>query len=89
MAACWQCIILNHKYTVNTSSALVRSAKVAAGFALLPVGIVLLVLPGPGLLLIVTSLFLLEGEFRWAGKARETLLAITRRGVSWLQRAVR
>lgn len=56
---------------------------------MLPVGIVLLVLPGPGLLLIVTSLFLLEGEFRWAGKARETLLAITRRGVSWLQRTVR
>jgi hypothetical protein len=56
---------------------------------LLPVGIVLLVLPGPGLLLIVTSLFLLEGQFRWAGKAREALVAYTRSGVSWLQRARR
>ena len=74
---------------MDTSSALVRSAKVAAGFALLPVGIVLLVLPGPGLLLIVTSLFLLEGEFRWAGKAREALVAISRRGLSWVQRVGR
>jgi hypothetical protein len=56
---------------------------------LLPVGIVLLVLPGPGLLLIVTSLFLLEGQFRWAGKAREALVAYARNGLSWLQRARR
>jgi hypothetical protein len=56
---------------------------------LLPVGIVMLVLPGPGLLLIVTSLFLLEGKFRWAGKAREALVGMTRSGMSWLHRARR
>jgi hypothetical protein len=74
---------------VNKSSALVRSAKVAAGFALLPVGIAMLVLPGPGLPLILWSLVLLEEEFPWAARVRETLMALARRGMTWLQRAVR
>jgi uncharacterized protein (TIGR02611 family) len=36
------------------------------GLALLAVGVVLLVLPGPGLLVIVGGLALLATEFAWA-----------------------
>lgn len=57
-----------------------RVVKVASGLALLPVGIALLVLPGPGIPVVVSSLLLLEGEFRWAGKARARLMRLTRRG---------
>lgn len=62
-----------------------RVAKVAAGFTLLPVGVALLVLPGPGLPVVALSLMLLEGEFRWAGKAREGMTDLGKRGVDWVR----
>ncbi|GAA1286322.1 PGPGW domain-containing protein [Saccharothrix xinjiangensis] len=40
-----------------------RVAVVAAGAALLVVGVLLLVLPGPGLLLVLAGLVVLAGEF--------------------------
>jgi uncharacterized protein (TIGR02611 family) len=39
------------------------------GFALVAVGIVLLVFPGPGLLLIVAGLAVLASEYVWAQRA--------------------
>lgn len=39
------------------------------GFTLLLIGIALLVLPGPGLLVILIGLIILAGEFIWAKKA--------------------
>jgi hypothetical protein len=63
----------------------VRVAKVTAGFALLPVGVALLVLPGPGIPVVALSLMLLEGEFRWAGRAREGMTDLGRRGVDWVR----
>ena len=69
---------------------IVRVAKVTAGFVLLPVGVVMFVLPGPGLPVVAASLILLEGEFRWAGKAREGMTSLGKRGVDWLkQKALR
>ena len=46
-----------------------RAAFALAGFALVLGGIALLVLPGPGLLLIVVGLGMLALEFRWAERA--------------------
>jgi uncharacterized protein (TIGR02611 family) len=43
-----------------------RTLLIVAGFALCLVGIVLLVLPGPGLLLVLGGLALLSNEFEWA-----------------------
>jgi Putative transmembrane protein (PGPGW) len=59
---------------------------VTAGFALLPVGIALLVLPGPGVPVIIGSLLLLEGEYDWAGLARSRLTGLAKRGAQWVQR---
>jgi len=54
-----------------------RTAVVLAGFAVVIVGVLLLVLPGPGVALIAAGLALLALEFAWA----ERLLgAALRRG---------
>jgi uncharacterized protein (TIGR02611 family) len=43
-----------------------RIGVLVVGLALLAVGVVLLVLPGPGLLVIAAGLALLATEFAWA-----------------------
>lgn len=63
-----------------------RVARVTAGFALLPVGVALLVLPGPGIPVVLGSLALLESEFHWAGTARQRIQGSLRRGKDWVQR---
>ncbi len=50
-----------------------------AGGVLIVLGIALLVLPGPGLLLIALGLFVLSFEFDWARRLVESLR-------SWLRR---
>jgi len=47
----------------------VRLSVAAVGFTVLAVGLVLLVTPGPGLLVIIAGLAILAHEFAWAGKA--------------------
>jgi Putative transmembrane protein (PGPGW) len=64
---------------VDKRSSIVRYAKVTAGFALLPVGVAMIVLPGPGLPVVACSLLLLEDEFIWAGKARTGMTQLARR----------
>jgi hypothetical protein len=51
-----------------------RVAIVVGGFGLLLVGAALLVLPGPGIPLIVAGLGLLSLEFRWARRLRDRVL---------------
>lgn len=46
-----------------------RLSVAALGFTVLAVGLVLLVTPGPGLLVIVAGLAILAHEFAWAGIA--------------------
>ena len=48
-----------------------RTLLILAGFALLLVGVALLVLPGPGLLLVLGGLALLSNEFEWAHRLTE------------------
>ncbi|MGI8806452.1 MAG: PGPGW domain-containing protein [Acidimicrobiales bacterium] len=47
----------------------VRLSVAALGFTVLVVGLVLLVTPGPGLLVIIAGLAILAHEFAWAAKA--------------------
>jgi len=55
-----------------------RAAIVVGGFLLLAVGLALLVLPGPGMVVIVAGLGLLSLEFEWARRLR--LYALERAG---------
>ncbi len=43
-----------------------RIVVLAIGLALVAVGVALLVLPGPGILVIIAGLAVLAGEFAWA-----------------------
>ncbi len=47
----------------------VRLSVAAAGFVVLAVGLVMLLTPGPGLLVIIAGLAILAHEFAWAAKA--------------------
>ena len=49
----------------------VRLSVAALGFTVLAVGLVLLVTPGPGLLVIIAGLAILAHEFAWAAVALE------------------
>ena len=52
-----------------------RIARVTGGLSLLVAGIVLLVLPGPGIPLLLAGLALLARDLPWAGRLRQWLLA--------------
>jgi len=47
----------------------VRLSVAALGFTVLTVGLILLVTPGPGLLVIIAGLAILAHEFSWAATA--------------------
>ena len=49
----------------------VRLSVAAVGFAVLAVGLVMLITPGPGLLVIIAGLAILAHEFSWAATALE------------------
>jgi hypothetical protein len=68
----------------SPKSSFKRIARLTAGLTLLPIGVAMLVLPGPGLLLLLSSLMLLEDEFDWAGRARGQLNQLTLRSRNWL-----
>jgi hypothetical protein len=69
----------------HEKSGFTRAVKVTAGFALLPVGVALLVLPGPGIPVVVGSLMLLESEFDWARKTRVQINRWTQTGMARLK----
>jgi uncharacterized protein (TIGR02611 family) len=65
-----------------------RIFRIAAGFTLLLVGVVMIITPGPGWLVIFLGLGLLAAEFVWArrlmdrikhegGRIKETVLGLT------------
>jgi uncharacterized protein (TIGR02611 family) len=50
-----------------------RFLKILFGFTLLAIGIILIVLPGPGWLTILLALGVLAAEFVWARRLLDTL----------------
>lgn len=52
-----------------------RVAATVIGSSLIGVGIVLLVIPGPGLLLIIAGLAVLATEYEWARRALDSAKA--------------
>ncbi|HVN07782.1 MAG TPA: PGPGW domain-containing protein [Patescibacteria group bacterium] len=50
-----------------------RAIKVVIGFTLLAIGVVLLVTPGPGWLVILSGLAVLAAEFLWARRLLDRL----------------
>ena len=52
-----------------------RGAKIVAGFALLVLGVLMLVLPGPGLVVIPLALAILAREFTWARRLLDRMKA--------------
>jgi uncharacterized protein (TIGR02611 family) len=60
---------------VETVQQAKRYFKIVAGFTLLAVGIVMIVTPGPGWLVIVLGLALLAAEFVWAQRLLNHLKA--------------
>jgi tellurite resistance protein TerC len=58
---------------VRTVEQVRRAFRVVAGFTLLLVGVVMLVTPGPGWLVIFLGLSLLAAEFIWARRLMERM----------------
>jgi uncharacterized protein (TIGR02611 family) len=52
-----------------------RIVKIIVGFTLLALGVLMLVLPGPGWLTIVVGLAMLAGEFIWAKRLLDRVKA--------------
>ena len=63
-----------------------RVAFAVAGFAVVLGGIALLVLPGPGLLVIAIGLAMLALEFAWAERALDVAVDRLDRGVKRVRR---
>jgi Putative transmembrane protein (PGPGW) len=59
---------------------------VTTGSLLLAVGLALLVLPGPGIPLILAGLGILSVHYRWARRLRTRISHETKRIVGWLRR---
>jgi uncharacterized protein (TIGR02611 family) len=58
---------------MNTVAHARRLIKIVVGFTLLLAGVALLVLPGPGIVVIVLALAILSAEFVWARRLLERL----------------
>jgi uncharacterized protein (TIGR02611 family) len=63
---------------------LVRAGVTVAGPLVIAAGIAMLVLPGPGLVVIALGMALLALEYQWA----RVVLAQAGRGAAWVRRAV-
>lgn len=62
-----------------------RAVFAVAGVCVVLGGVLLLVLPGPGLLVIAIGLAMLALEFRWAERALEQALTRLDDGVDWIR----
>lgn len=64
--SCATAVLLPHTGGMRRSAT--RIARIVGGWALLAVGAALLVLPGPGLLVLAAGLALLATEYAWAAR---------------------
>ena len=64
---------------VTTLAQAKRLIKIVFAFTMLLAGVAMLVLPGPGLLVIIAALAILSGEFVWARRLLDRLKSGARR----------
>jgi uncharacterized protein (TIGR02611 family) len=70
-------------------SKIVRAAAVLAGFVVVLAGVAMLVLPGPGLLVIAVGLAVLALEFAWAERVLERTVDQMNKATDTVKRASR
>ena len=63
-----------------------RVLVTVVGFALIAVGIVLLVLPGPGILVVIAGFAVLATQYAWARTALEETKRRASQGAGWIRR---
>jgi uncharacterized protein (TIGR02611 family) len=63
-----------------------RVLVTVVGFTLIALGLVLLVLPGPGILVIVAGFAVLATQYAWARTALEATKRRASQGTSWIRR---
>jgi uncharacterized protein (TIGR02611 family) len=70
---------------LRTAEQVRRLSRIVAGFTLLLIGVVMLITPGPGWLVILLGLGLLAAEFVWARRLMDRLKREGQRvrGVLW------
>jgi hypothetical protein len=71
------------------SHLLVRIARICGGFALLLAGVVLMILPGPGLVLLIAGLSLLAVDVPFARRLRDVLIARADRATSFVPKKLK
>jgi hypothetical protein len=64
---------------ITTLAQAKRLIKIVFAFTMLLAGVAMLVLPGPGLLVILAALAILSGEFVWARRLLDRLKSGARR----------
>jgi hypothetical protein len=65
--------------SISTLAQAKRLIKIVFAFTLFLVGVAMLFLPGPGLLVILSALAILSGEYVWARRLMERLKAGAKR----------
>jgi Putative transmembrane protein (PGPGW) len=63
-----------------------KALTISIGIVLLVVGVALLILPGPGLPLIIVGLTLLSAHFAWARNMRARATEWGKHGLQWAKR---
>jgi hypothetical protein len=63
-----------------------KALTISIGIVLLVVGVALLILPGPGLPLIIVGLTLLGAHFAWARNLKARAVDLGKQGLGWVKR---
>ena len=63
-----------------------RLIKIVVGFTLLIIGVAMLVLPGPGLVMIMLALAILAAEFVWAKRLLDRMKSAARGAADAIRR---
>lgn len=77
----------SHLHRSTTRPVLHKIAIAVSGTAVSALGVALLVLPGPGVVVLTAGLSILALEFEPAARARDAVLTRARRAVSTLRRS--
>ncbi|HLL67795.1 MAG TPA: PGPGW domain-containing protein [Micromonosporaceae bacterium] len=87
LARAWDSLLRMRRrmYGTRAGRLTVRISIAVVGALIVGLGLLMVPLPGPGWLVVLAGLGIWSLEFRWA----RSLLALTRRGLSWWSRTMR